>query len=248
VKRGRQQTSWASPDKRRLLVHAAVLGAILAYSWTRRRDLGRFLENVRRYSAPDAAIYDAVTAPLLDGFFGQVAGKVAGFAPGGRVLEVGSGPGRLAVRIAELDPDVRIAGVDLAPEMVERAEALAARSGVADRVAFRVGDVASLPFAEASFDAAVSTFSLHHWPEPARGLAEVYRVLRPGGVAVIYDLAGWIRRLQRGAPPPASSLRAVPSDGAASADKAPPPRATARSEWKANSPKFTYTAFSAVGA
>src|SRR5215211_2875840 len=81
VKRGRQQTSWSSPGKRRLLVHAAILGAILAYCWTRRRDLGRFLENVRRYSAPDAAIYDAVTAPLLDGFFGQVAGKVAGFAP-----------------------------------------------------------------------------------------------------------------------------------------------------------------------
>jgi len=158
------------------------------------------LENVRRYSAPDAAIYDAVTAPLLDGFFGQVAGKVAGFAPGGRVLEVGSGPGRLAVRIAQLDPDVRVAGVDLAPEMVERADALAARCGVADRVAFRVGDVASLPFAEASFDAAVSTFSLHHWDDRSRGLAEVHRVLRPGGVAVIYDLAGWIRRFERGGP------------------------------------------------
>jgi len=87
------------------------------------------------------------------------------------------------VRIAELDPDVRVTGVDLAPEMVERADALAARCGVADRVAFRVGDAASLPFAEATFDAAVSTFSLHHWDDRPRGLAEVHRVLRPGGWA-----------------------------------------------------------------
>jgi len=93
-----------------------------------------------------------------------------------------------------------VTGVDIAPDMVARASGLAARSGVADRVAFGVGDVAALPFGEASFDVVVSTFSAHHWPDPAAGLAELYRVLRPGGVVWIYDLADWLTGLERHGP------------------------------------------------
>ncbi len=43
----------------------------------------------------------------------------------------------------------------------------------------------------------VSTFSAHHWPNPAAGLAEIYRVLRPGGIARIYDLVDWIGRFEQ---------------------------------------------------
>ena len=82
--------------------------------------------------------------------------------------------------------------------MVERANSLVARCGVAERVEFRVGDVASLPFPDASFSAVVSTFSLHHWQDPAKGLEEIYRVLRPSGIAQIYDLVDWIRRFEQG--------------------------------------------------
>ena len=184
--------------KRWLVVPALVVGAALAYSHYRRRNLGHLSENLRRYSAPNAILYGVVTAPLLGGFFGRVATDLAELAPRARVLEVGSGPGRLAARLAELAPGVQITGVDISPEMVERANSLAVRSGVADRVEFRVGDVASLPFPDASFDAVVSTFSLHHWPHPAKGLEEIYRVLRPGGVARIYDVADWIRRFEQG--------------------------------------------------
>jgi SAM-dependent methyltransferase len=88
--------------------------------------------------------------------------------------------------------------VDIAPEMVERADALATSSGLAGRVEFRVGDVAALPFADASFDVVVSTLSLHHWPNPSQGLAEIYRVLRPGGIARVYDVVDWIRRFEQG--------------------------------------------------
>jgi SAM-dependent methyltransferase len=97
--------------------------------------------------------------------------------------------------------------------MVERASSLAARCRVADRVEFRAGDVASLPFADSDFDAVVSTFSLHHWPSPAEGLAEIYRVLRPGGVAFIYDLAGWIRPIEQGGPGIADVARESPFGG-----------------------------------
>ena len=148
---------------------ALVVGAALVYVHYQRRELDRFVENFRRYSAPDATLYDAVTAPVFGGFFGRVATDLAELAPWGEVLEVGSGPGRLAVRLSELAPGVQVTGVDISPEMVERANLLAARSGVADRVEFRVGDVASLQFPKDSFDAVVNTFSLHHWQNPPKG-------------------------------------------------------------------------------
>src|SRR5205814_4105979 len=90
----------------------------------------------QRYSARNATLYDAVTAPVLGGFFTWAAQDLAALAPRARVLEVGSGPGRLAAKLAALAPEVQVTGVDIAPEMVARANALAARSGVADRVAF----------------------------------------------------------------------------------------------------------------
>ena len=185
------------PRARRLVLPATLAGVALAYPLYR-RGLGLLVENLRLYSAPAAGLYDVLATPMLGGFFARVAEEVARTAPGGKVLEVGSGPGRLAVKLAEREPDMRITGLDIAPEMVERADALAARLGVADRARFVVGDVASLPFADASFDALVSTFSLHHWPDPFRGLAEIHRVMRPGGVALIYDLVPWIRRFEHG--------------------------------------------------
>jgi ubiquinone/menaquinone biosynthesis C-methylase UbiE len=145
-------------------------------------------------------LYDAVVAPLFAGFFSRVASELAELVPEGRILEVGSGPGRLAVKLAEASPGIRVTGIDITPEMVQMAGSLAGRRGVADRVEFQIADVVALPFPDASFDAVVSTFSLHHWRKPGEGLAEIHRVLRPGGVAQIYDLGGWITRIeQRGA-------------------------------------------------
>lgn len=163
----------------------------------RRGDLGRFAESLHRYSAPAASFYDAMTAPFVDRFFTRVARDVAEVAPRASVLEIGPGPGRLAVKLAALDPGVRITGVDIAPDMVKRASRLAARSGVADRVSFEVGDVAALPFHDATFQFVLSTLSAHHWPDPAAALAEIHRVLRSGGVAWIYDLPDWFTRLER---------------------------------------------------
>jgi SAM-dependent methyltransferase len=187
-----------------------VAGAALAYARYRRGDLGRLWDNLRRYSAPSANLYDAFAGSMLAGFYAEVAHELAGLAPQGRVLEVGSGPGRLAAKLAELAPEVRVIGIDITPEMVERANALAARSGVADRVAFQVGDVAALPFPDASFDVVASTLSLHHWRDPARGLAEIDRVLRPGGVALVYDVADWLTRLESRGPGVAQLLQSSP--------------------------------------
>lgn len=89
-----------------------------------------------------------------------------------RVLEVGGGPGELAATIAaELRAEVVM--LDVSPRMVE----LARERGVEARV----GDVQELPFDDASFDCAVAAWMLFHVPDLDRGVAELARVLRPGG-------------------------------------------------------------------
>jgi SAM-dependent methyltransferase len=70
------------------------------------------------------------------------------------------------------------------------------------RPTFLQGDVAALPFADASFDLVVSTMSMHHWADPRAGLAEVGRVLRPGGRALMWDLRPGLVPLHRHVPDP----------------------------------------------
>src|SRR5262249_60382066 len=105
-----------------------------------------------------------------------------------RVLEVGCGPGRLAIRLAR-QHGLDVTGLDLDPAMIQRARANAAHPGNGDQrwPSFLVGDVAALAFPDRSFDLVVSTLSMHHWADPAAGLAEIGRVLRPGGRALIWD-------------------------------------------------------------
>lgn len=102
----------------------------------------------------------------------------------GRILEWACGPGLLA---HELAPRARCyVGVDITRPMLS----LASRRCATGAARFLQTDVLSLPFADGSFDASVSRLAVHHLREPERALAEVARVLRPGGVAVIADIEG----------------------------------------------------------
>ena len=137
----------------------------------------------------DAVVYDVLTGLALGPFYAGVADHVAAIAPeGARVLEIGCGPGTLSIRLGRLG--LEVTGLDLDPAMIERARANAGRAedGVGMRPSFLVGDVASLAFADASFDLVVSTLSMHHWADPGAGMTEIGRVLRPGGRALVWDL------------------------------------------------------------
>jgi SAM-dependent methyltransferase len=99
-------------------------------------------------------------------------------------LEVACGP---AVISRALAPKVwRAHGVDLTPAMVEKAAEEAAAANLAN-AEFSVGDATALPFGDASFDGAVTRFSLHHIPAPSRVVAEMARVVRPGGWVIVSD-------------------------------------------------------------
>jgi SAM-dependent methyltransferase len=144
------------------------LTAMLLTATLYRNQLRAYLEqafaNVRDFDLPSARAYDALVATALEGFYARVAGEVAVAHPGGKLLEVGSGPGRLAVRLAQEASSVTLTGVDISGAMVERAARRAAGAGLSERVRFKVGDVAAMPLPDGEFDGVVSTLSLHHWP------------------------------------------------------------------------------------
>lgn len=97
-----------------------------------------------------------------------------------RVLDVGTGTGAIALAIAPLVGEV--IGIDLVPEMLAEARRLAPPG-----VSFVEGDAHALPFEVGSFDLVTSARTLHHLTRPELVLAEMTRVLRPGGTMLVVD-------------------------------------------------------------
>ncbi|NWG46297.1 MAG: methyltransferase domain-containing protein [Alphaproteobacteria bacterium] len=107
--------------------------------------------------------------------------------PGERVVDIGSGPGLLAHDMARLvGPSGRVAGLDPSPAMNAMA---ARRCADCPQASFEAGEATALPFAAASFDAAVTTQVLEYVADIPLALAEIARVLRPGGRVLIIDTA-----------------------------------------------------------
>ncbi len=117
-----------------------------------------------------------------------VARRAASMMPRGEAADLGCGPGLLVVDLVRQAPDLHITGIDLSGEMLTKAETCTRQVGLGHRTAFKMGDVAQLPFPDQSLDLVVSTLSLHHWRDPVVVFDEVARVLRPGGAFVIFDL------------------------------------------------------------
>jgi ubiquinone/menaquinone biosynthesis C-methylase UbiE len=109
----------------------------------------------------------------------------AGAGPEDTVLDVACGPGLVACAFARVARHVT--GIDLTPAMLERARTIAADQSLTN-VGFQVGDVARLPFADASFSIVVSRFAFHHFVDPGAVLAEMKRVARPGGRIAVADM------------------------------------------------------------
>jgi ubiquinone/menaquinone biosynthesis C-methylase UbiE len=122
----------------------------------------------------------------MQAFYKDVALDVAEEVSGGRILDVGTGPGYLPLRISEVLPGSEVIGIDVSEDMIR----VARKNAEGKNVKFLVGDASEMPFEDDSFDLVVSTGSLHHWRNPVNVLNEIYRVLRPGRKALIYDLWG----------------------------------------------------------
>lgn len=105
--------------------------------------------------------------------------------PDDTLLDVACGPGSLALDLA---PHIaRATGYDITPAMLDQARAAQARLSV-DNVDWVLGDALGLPFPDAAFSVVASSAAFHHFEKPARVLAEMRRVCRPGGRVVVMDV------------------------------------------------------------
>lgn len=108
--------------------------------------------------------------------------RVARLAPSMRVLDIATGTGIAAeAAVGKVGPSGHVVAADISPAMVERARE---RLGGLPNVTFAVEDGQRLTLPDQSFDAVLCNMGLFYFPDPARGLAEFRRVLRPGGTAV----------------------------------------------------------------
>ena len=103
----------------------------------------------------------------------------------GKVLEIAPGPGYFSIELAKLG-NYQISGLDISKSFVEIARRNAEEAGL--KIDFREGNASAMPFQEDTFDFTFCQAAFKNFSEPVRAIAEMYRVLRPGGVSLISDL------------------------------------------------------------
>jgi ubiquinone/menaquinone biosynthesis C-methylase UbiE len=106
----------------------------------------------------------------------------------GWLLDIGTGPGGIPLKIAGRFPDLRAVGVDRSPRMIRTARNAAARRGFGNRVSFLLADASRLCFPDASFDFVLSNSLLYHLKQPLLVFEEMARVSKPQGVILLRDL------------------------------------------------------------
>jgi arsenite methyltransferase len=128
---------------------------------------------------------------------------LAGIGRRQRVLDVACGSGSTALLLAR-ELDCLVVGVDLGARAIQRAEVAARAAGLERRASFLVGDAEALPVADSRFDVVLSECSLCTFPDKRRAVAEMARVVRPGGRVAIADVSADLDAL----PPPLRSAAA----------------------------------------
>jgi ubiquinone/menaquinone biosynthesis C-methylase UbiE len=141
----------------------------------------RLLNDVcrRAFSSPEAMLYEYSIAPALTKALRQA---IETSLVGDRVLDVGAGGGSMALALRS--GGRQVVGLDPSRAQVRRFVRRGPRSGVVQ------GRAEHLPFADNAFDSVYSSCAWKHWSDPAQGLAECLRVVRPGGCCVVVEVDG----------------------------------------------------------
>jgi ubiquinone/menaquinone biosynthesis C-methylase UbiE len=126
-------------------------------------------------------------------------------APPATVIDVGCGTGRLLRRASLLWPEAELIGVDPAERMVSETVRLGTKARI------ELGTAEALPFGDQCADLVMSSMSFHHWADQGRGIREIYRVLRPGGLFCLADHSFPLAMLTREKVRSRSQIRALVS-------------------------------------
>lgn len=102
----------------------------------------------------------------------------------GRLLDVGTGPGRLLFEINKRIPNLELYGIDISASMLDRARQ---NLKTIKDLNLQVGNIVQTDFPDGFFDCIVSSGSFYNWDKPIEGLNETYRILKPGRTAYIFE-------------------------------------------------------------
>lgn len=151
-------------------------------------EVGRWRFKGPEMEGPIARWYAGIrgTDRQIEVYRRQAAELTHGLRAGAGVLEVAPGPGYLAIEIARLGR-FEVTGLDISRTFVEIARENAGRAGMA--ATFQQGDAAEMPFEDGSFDLVVCQAAFKNFDRPGSAISEMYRVLRPGGQALIDDMS-----------------------------------------------------------
>ena len=153
---------------------------------------------VREMFSRIAGRYDLMNRLMtfgLDRRWRRIAAQAAGVPAGGRVLDLGTGTGDLALAFARHSQAGSVIAGDHSIEMLKAARTKLRRAGDRDPLFPVAGDALDQPFAAETFDCVAQAFVIRNVADPARELAEILRVLRPGGTMVVLELVSRERNL-----------------------------------------------------
>ena len=105
------------------------------------------------------------------------------------LLDVAIGTADLSIEILRQTKADHITGIDLSSEMMKIGEAKVAEKGLTDKVRFELGSALQMPYSDGTFDAVTCAYGVRNFSDLDKGLAEMYRVLRPGGQLMILEFS-----------------------------------------------------------
>jgi ubiquinone/menaquinone biosynthesis C-methylase UbiE len=148
--------------------------------------LPRVLETEVMDTAEDARAYDLMDHTAVNRLF--VDDFLAIWSGINPILDVGTGTAQIPIALCRQSDTARVVAIDLAGEMLTVAQRNVARASLQKRIRLEACDAKSLPWADGTFLAVMSNSIVHHIPEPGAVLAEMVRVLAPGGALFVRDL------------------------------------------------------------
>ncbi len=139
-------------------------------------------DEVEAYASAAALAYlDAIDNSLVE--------QAISLGPwSGWLLDLGTGPGGIPLKIARRSPDLHVVGIDRSLNMIRAARQATAEQKLEARAQFFVGDAKRLCFPDASFDLVLANSLLHHLTDPVAAFDEIARVVKPGGSVLMRDL------------------------------------------------------------